>query len=87
MKKVSLKLGSVKEMLTKEEMKKIAGGYAMCCCIGGVYGNLDCTHSWSRSLDSTGSCYHTCTDPNSQNPGTGGALWDSSSLCNHWGHC
>jgi len=86
MKKVTLKLGSVKEMLSNEEMKKISGGYVMCCCIGGVYGDLDpCTHSWSRSMDSTGSCYHTCTTQ--QNPGTGGALWDASSPCNHWGQC
>ena len=81
MKKPSFKLGSIKNMLTKEEMKNISGGYPMCCCVGGQFGNLDCTHSWSLS-------------PNGQNCGTAcaaygasGAQWDSQSLCNHWGHC
>jgi len=87
MKKVSLKLGSVKEMLTNEEMKRISGGYAMCCCTGGYYGTLDCTHSWSLNPAPPNNCYQTCTNPNQQYPGTGGALWDGSSPCNHWGHC
>jgi len=80
MKKVSLKLGSVKEMLTKEEMKKISGGYLMCCCVGGTYGNLDCTHSWSTGPNPD--CYTACA-----NYGASGAPWDGNSLCNHWGHC
>lgn len=81
MKKVSLKLGSVKEMLTKEEMKKIAGGYNVCCCVGGTYGNLDCTHSWSGGIGQS-NCSSYCASY-----GATGAQWDSSSLCNHWGQC
>jgi len=30
MKKLNLQLGSIKEMLTKEQMKKVAGGYGGC---------------------------------------------------------
>ena len=30
MKKLNLKLGSIKEMLTKEQMKRIVGGYDPC---------------------------------------------------------
>lgn len=30
MKKLNLQLGSIKEMLTKEQMKKISGGYGEC---------------------------------------------------------
>lgn len=30
MKKLNLQLGSIKEMLTKEQMKKVAGGYTGC---------------------------------------------------------
>jgi hypothetical protein len=78
MKKVKLKLGSIKEMLTNEEMKKISGGYLMCCCHGGMSGA-----NWSRSPDSTGNCGHTCTDPNSQWPGWGGEAWDANSACNN----
>jgi len=33
MKKLNLQLGSIKEMLTKEQMKKVAGGY------GGIGGS------------------------------------------------
>jgi hypothetical protein len=35
MKKLNLQLGSIKEMLTKEQMKKVAGGY--------TYNAYDCT--------------------------------------------
>jgi len=76
MKKIKLKLGSVKEMLTKEEMKKIAGGYLMCCCHGGQHHGPN----WSQSPDSTGNCWHTCTT--GEYPGTSGEIWDSQSLCN-----
>jgi hypothetical protein len=38
MKKLNLQLGSIKEMLTKEQMKNIDGGYAPCCCL-----NVRCT--------------------------------------------
>jgi len=31
MKKLNLQLGSIKEMLTKEQMKKVAGGYDESC--------------------------------------------------------
>ena len=31
MKKLNLQLGSIKEMLTKEQMKKITGGYGTTC--------------------------------------------------------
>lgn len=35
MKKLNLQLGSIKEMLTKEQMKKITGGYdpTTCCTV------------------------------------------------------
>lgn len=77
MKKMS-KLGSVKDMLTKEEMKKISGGYAMCCCVGGTYGHLNPNHSWSTSPGPNG-CYSTCASY-----GASGGYWDSSSPCNYW---
>jgi hypothetical protein len=82
MKKVNVKLGSVKVMLTKEEMKKISGGYNVCCCIGGTYGYLDpCTHSSSGGIGQT-DCASFCALT-----GATGALWDANSLCNHWGQC
>jgi len=36
MKKLNLQLGSIKEMLTKEQMKKVNGGYLCGNCIGSV---------------------------------------------------
>lgn len=75
----NFKLGSIKNMLSKEEMKKISGGYNVCCCVGGTYGNIDCNHSWS-GFPGSDSCYTYCA-----RSGASGAQWDSSSLCNHWG--
>lgn len=40
MKKLNLQLGSIKEMLTKEEMKKITGGYST----GGGGGGWGASH-------------------------------------------
>jgi len=77
--KKMLKLGSAQNMLTKEEMKKISGGYLMCCCVGGQYGNLTWNHSWSTSPNSSGSCSATCSSY-----GASGGAWDSSSPCNYW---
>jgi bacteriocin-like protein len=77
--KKMLKLGSVQNTLTKEEMKKISGGYLMCCCVGGQYGNLTWNHSWSTSPGSSGSCYSACAAA-----GASGGPWDSSSPCNYW---
>ena len=58
MKKLKLKLDGMKEMLTKEQMKKISGGYSgpvlECCfaqwCNGGGY-------STGNVCDSPGSSY------------------------------
>ncbi|HEY8931496.1 MAG TPA: hypothetical protein VIM55_19995 [Mucilaginibacter sp.] len=78
MEKVNLKLGSVKEMLTNEEMKSISGGYAVCCCVGGIYGNWECNHSWSGGYGET-NCSAYCASNQAF-----GSQWDSSSPCNHW---
>jgi len=82
MKHKMLKLGSVQNALTKEEMKKISGGYLMCCCVGGIYGNLSWNHSWSTTPWKNGDCYATCSDPSYG--GAWGGPWDSSSPCNYW---
>lgn len=80
------KLGSLKGLLSKEEMKKISGGYAICCCYGGYYTATPGYHNvngyWDRFPDGTGNCYNTCTNPNVQHPGTSGEQWTSSSGCN-----
>lgn len=78
MKKPNFKLGSIKNMLTKEEMKSISGGYNVCCCVGGQYGYLECNHSWSGGPGGSG-CSSYCAMY-----GATGAQWDQYSLCNHW---
>jgi bacteriocin-like protein len=82
MKEIMLKLGSVQNTLSKEEMKKISGGYLMCCCVGGIYGNLSWNHSWSTQPWKDGNCAATCSDP--AYGGAWGGAWDSSSPCNYW---
>ncbi|HEY8931497.1 MAG TPA: hypothetical protein VIM55_20000 [Mucilaginibacter sp.] len=79
MKKIGLKLGSIKEMLTNEEMKRISGGYAVCCCVGGSGGGAECNHSWSGGIGQT-NCASWCAQY-----GATGGQWDANSLCNHWG--
>jgi len=79
MKKPTFKLGAMKNMLTREEMKSISGGYTVCCCVGGTYGYLECNHSWSGFPGQGQSCSTYCSGY-----GASGAQWDSSSLCNHW---
>jgi hypothetical protein len=46
MKKLNLQLDSIKEMLTKEQMKKIVGGYGSTGCINTC--NSDCPCKDSR---------------------------------------
>jgi natural product precursor len=46
MKKLNLQLGSIKEMLTKEQMKKVAGGYDW---------NIQC-----KVINETGTHFYVC---------------------------
>jgi len=84
MKKPNFKLGSIKNMLTKDEMKSIAGGYNVCCCVGGntSAANLDSNHSWSGCIGCT-DCANWCYV---YGMGATGGQWDSTSLCNYWQH-
>ena len=79
MEKVKFKLGSIQNMLTKEEMKKVSGGYLVCCCQGGTYGYLCPNGCWSGGPSPYSSCSQYC---NSEG-GASGSQWDSSSCCNH----
>lgn len=54
MKKLNLQLDSIKEMLTKEQMKKIVGGYGSTGCVNTC--NSDCPCSDSRDWCVNGLC-------------------------------
>ena len=45
MKKLNLQLGSIKEMLTKEQMKKVVGGYDGNCAVSIPLGTPQCGFS------------------------------------------
>jgi hypothetical protein len=56
MKKLKLKLDGIKEMLTKEQMKKISGGYSSCCvddCPSGQY-------RLCYDINCFGACHYIC---------------------------
>jgi len=70
MKKLNLKLDDIKEMLTKEQMKKITGGYGYCSESCGPLGNVktcssakgDCTRDNKHNPSQWISCDGTKTD-------------------------
>lgn len=60
MKKLNLQLGSIKEMLTKEQMKKVSGGYVgtrceIFCCTGGP-GTCSSGDSYDHPCDTNEEC-------------------------------
>ena len=54
MKKLNLKLDDIKEMLTKEQMKKITGGYGTLVCVVGC--SKDGTANYVTCSSSNGNC-------------------------------
>jgi len=57
MKKLKLKLDGIKEMLTKEQMKKISGGYGSCCVDDCPTGTL-----WlCYDVNCLGACHYVCS--------------------------
>ncbi len=43
MRKLNLKLGGIREMLSREQMKKVVGGYGSGDCSSGCTSNSDCS--------------------------------------------
>ena len=50
MKKLNLQLGSIKEMLTKEQMKKVSGGYDDCDSFSGCGNDHSTSHLYCCGL-------------------------------------
>jgi|GEM_PF-6483621 len=58
MKKLNLKLGSIKEMLTKEQMKKVVGGGGYGC----MFGEIPCNcRNTTFCVSSLSECIMLCT--------------------------
>ena len=72
MKKLQLKLDGVKEMLTREQMKKIIGGSGS----GSGGGNYKCCYTKTGGSTGCSSCYHYTTKPTcgTNSEGTQGVL-------------
>ena len=61
MKKLNLQLGSIKEMLTKEQMKKVSGGYEGCIMTIDTSNPMQCgTVSQIAVLYQPGICNSDC---------------------------
>ncbi|SDT43523.1 hypothetical protein SAMN05216490_3470 [Mucilaginibacter mallensis] len=72
MKKLKLKLDGVKETLTRDQMKKIYGGYsdcAGCCCVHSCGGtDWDCGYSMAKAKSDAAKegkcwCCDSCSAP------------------------
>ena len=61
MKKLTLKLDSAKELLSKEQMKKITGGYGS---ISGCWGPCGFGEQFGTCIPAADTCY--CIDPFTQ---------------------
>ncbi|MDB5116379.1 MAG: hypothetical protein JWQ79_1871 [Mucilaginibacter sp.] len=62
MKKLKLKLDGIKEMLTKEQMKKISGGYDQHCYHCEIVYSLGCSDEGESGYDCCESDYGVCLD-------------------------
>jgi len=57
MKKLNLKLGGIKEMLTREQMKKVVGGgKRYSCCPGAMAVNVQCSECVTVPAGYTATC-------------------------------
>jgi hypothetical protein len=78
MEKEYFKLGSIKSLLTSEEMKKIAGGYNnVCCCVDGP--GTCCPTPWCSCeliTQCDADCYSQCDHGS-------GMVWGYNSPCNY----